>query len=71
LRKKSRAIEKISSWNKNTRCNSRKQKILDRRYGTFVVHLRKCIISEIAQITQRKKKNEIEDSIRTLNGTRI
>jgi len=43
-----------------------------RRYGTFAVHLRKCIISEIAQIThKRRKTNEIEDSIRTLNGTRI
>lgn len=34
------------------------------RYGTFVVHRRKCIISEIAP--KRRKINEIEDSIRAL-----
>jgi len=39
---------------------------MDRRYGTFVVYLRKCVISEIAQIVRRRKANEIEDSIRTL-----
>lgn len=38
-----------------------------RKYGTFLVYLRKCIISEIAQITsKRRKTNEIEDSIWTL-----
>lgn len=56
---------------KKMRCNSgnRKQKTenIDSIYGTFLVHLRKCIISEIAQITStRRKTNEIEDSIRAL-----